>query len=224
MKKYKKLFKWIVWSLSCTLASVITIFFAVQIYIKQSTKEYLISDPVHAPTCDFIMVLGAQVYSNGTPSPVLEDRLDYAYELYSQGKAPKILVSGDHGRRGYDEVNSMRQYLIHKGVPIDNIFMDHAGFNTYDSMCRASEIFDIKTLLICTQEFHISRSIYLAHASGIEAYGYPCEDKEIYNMVSLNVRECFARVKAMWDVTIKRSPKYLGEVIPTSGSGKATEG
>lgn len=211
-------------SLVCIFMLGITTSFAIQVYVKQSTKEYLISDPTQAPICDFIMVLGAQVYSSGKPSPVLEDRLDYAYTLYVQGKAQKILVSGDHGSHSYDEVNAMRKYLLDKGVPVDNVFMDHAGFNTYDSMRRASEIFRIKTLLICTQEFHINRSIYLARSFGIDAYGYPCKDKYIYNMPSLNSREQLARVKAVWDVNIRRSPKYLGQVIATSGSGKVTEG
>jgi len=170
------------------------------------------------------MILGARVYSGGRPSPILRDRLDYGYELYAQGKAKKILVSGDHGQTDYDEVNVMKDYLMEKGVPREDIFMDHAGFNTYDSMYRAKAIFEIETLLICTQDFHIARSVYLARSMGIEAYGYPCEDKPTYGMNRLKLRESFARLKAFTDNIVKRKPKYLGETIPISGDGILTEG
>ena len=139
----------------------------------QSTKNYISTNISDLPESDAVMVLGAKVYNNGKPSPVLRDRLDYGYELYAQGKVKKILVSGDHGQIDYDEVNIMKDYLIEKGVPREDIFMDHAGFNTYDSMYRAKAIFCIETLLISTQDFHIARSIYIARKLGIDAYGYP---------------------------------------------------
>jgi len=170
------------------------------------------------------MVLGAMVHGE-TPSPVLEDRLLFAYELYKTGKAKKILVSGDHGREEYDEVNAMKQFLLDKEVPAEDIFMDHAGFNTYDSMYRAKEVFQVRTLIISTQKFHINRALYLAEKMGIEAYGYPSPDKDLYNMEVLNTREGLAKVKAFLDADIlKRKPKFGGEAIPISGSGLLTEG
>ena len=195
----------------------------IQLYVVNVAKPYLLPNAQSAPQCDAIMVLGAKVYNNGNPSSVLADRLNLACELYAQGKAPKILVSGDHGHIDYDEVNTMRDYLVEKGIPIEDIFMDHAGFNTYDSMYRAKAIFGIKRLLVCTQDFHISRSIYLAHELGIEAYGYPCQDKTVYKRTLLYLREYLARTKAVYDVVISRGPKYLGDPIPISGSGLATE-
>lgn len=199
-------------------------FFIIQIYIGKSAENFLV-DAGNAPDADAVMILGALVYKNGSPSYVLKDRLDYGYELYSLGKAKKILVSGDHGTKGYDEVNSMKEYLMQKGVPREDIFMDHAGFNTYDSMYRAREIFGIKKLLISTQQFHMSRSIYIARRLGIDAYGYASEDKPYYNMKYLNFRESFARVKAFLDADIlKRKPKYLGDTIPIMGSGAMTDG
>jgi vancomycin permeability regulator SanA len=187
-------------------------------------KSYILSSADDAPVCDAVMVLGARVYGSGAPSMVLRDRLDYGYELYALGKAGKILVSGDHGREDYDEVNAMREYLIKKGVPGEDIFMDHAGFNTYDSMYRAKEVFCVGSLLISTQEFHISRSVYIARKLGIDAYGYPCEDKAAYSMFSLNLRESLARVKAFWDVMVHRAPQYSGDPIPISGDGNLTSG
>ena len=201
-----------------------TFFWGVQIYIVQSTKDYVLNNVSEAPESDAVMVLGALVYNNsGKPSLTLRDRLDYGYELYMHGKAKKILVSGDHGQTDYDEVNVMKDYLMEKGVPREDIFMDHAGFNTYDSMYRAKEIFCIEILLICTQDFHIARSIYIARSLGIDAYGYPCDDRGINNQLN-KLRESLARVKAFADITVKRKPKYLGDTIPISGDGILTEG
>jgi len=223
-RKYKKYLKRIAIIACIALFLGMSLFFGVQIYIVQLTKSYILSDVSTAPESDAVMILGARVYNNGKPSPILRDRLDYGYELYAQGKAKKILVSGDHGRKDYDEVNIMKDYLMEKGVPREDIFMDHAGFNTYDSMYRARDIFEIETLLICTQNFHIARAVYIARDMGIDAYGYPCEDKPIYSMAQLKLRESLARVKAVMDTTVKRKPKYLGDTIPISGSGVLTDG
>lgn len=127
-------------------------FILIQRHIDKGAKGYIVSLE-NAPLSDAVIILGALVYDNGNPSPVLKDRLDYGYELYKAGKVRKILVSGDHGSAEYDEVNVMKNYLIDKGVPREDIFMDHAGFNTYDSMYRAKEIFEIETLLISTVQF-----------------------------------------------------------------------
>jgi len=221
--KCKKILKWIFIPTACVLLLAGLSFFGVQLYIAQFTKKYIIQDISEAPESDAVMVLGALVFSSGRPSPVLRDRLDFGYELYAQGKAKKILVSGDNGQIEYDEVNVMKDYLMEKGVPREDIFMDHAGFNTYDSMYRAKEIFCVETLLISTQDFHMGRALYIARKLGIEAYGYPNGNKGIY-MTRMQLRESFARVKAVMDVALKRKPKYLGEKIPIDGDGILTEG
>jgi len=219
MKRLKKLFK----IMLIPVILIITVFLGIQLYVDSCAEPYLV-DEKNAPVCDAVMVLGASVYANGTPSPVLEDRLRYAYDLYISGKAPKILVSGDHGKDDYDEVNTMRDYLVKMGVPKDDIFMDHAGFDTYDSMYRAKTIFKIERLLVSTQKFHINRAVYIARKLGVEAYGYPCEDKSIYNMPYLYLRESLAKVKAVIETDIlKRSSKYGGEAIPIWKSGTLTE-
>ena len=223
-KKGKRCARRLVISACLVAALGILSFFAIQVYMVRSSSGFILGDISDAPECDAIMVLGALVYGNGAPSPVLRDRLDFGYELYSQGKAAKILVSGDHGKKDYDEVNAMKEYLMAKGVPSEDIFMDHAGFNTYDSMYRAKEIFCIDSLMISTQVFHMNRSVFIARKLGIDAYGYPCEDKPIYPMATLKIRESLARVKAFGDVAVKRSPKFLGEKIPISGDGNATAG
>lgn len=203
---------------------VAVFFMAAQVYVKDLARPYLYEvDTV--PVCDAILVLGARVYENNTPSPVLKDRLEYAYSLYQAKKAPKIIVSGDHGTEGYDEVNTMLEYLLGKGVLREDIFLDHAGFDTYDSVYRAKEIFLCKSVIISTQDFHISRAVYVARAIGLEAYGAPCPDKAIYNMAYNNARETLARTKAIFDAEIfKRTSKYLGEPIPVWGDGSVTDG
>ena len=218
----KRFFKFLL-SLIMLAAIGFIAFFGIQRYVDNFARDKLVTAN-NAPVCDAVMVLGAMVHGE-TPSPVLEDRLLFAYELYKTGKAKKILVSGDHGREEYDEVNAMKQFLLDKEVPAEDIFMDHAGFNTYDSMYRAKEVFQVRTLIISTQKFHINRALYLAEKMGIEAYGYPSPDKDLYNMEVLNTREGLAKVKAFLDADIlKRKPKFGGEAIPISGSGLLTEG
>ena len=221
-RKYKKILKRSIIAIACMLVLGMLFFFGVQIYMAQSTKAYILSDPSEAPESDAVMVLGALVFGSGRPSPTLRDRLDYGYELYALGKAKKIIVSGDHGQKDYNEVGAMRDYLLEKGVPREDIFMDHAGFNTYDSMYRAKEIFGVENLLISTQDFHIARSVYIARRMGISAYGYPCVD--IGNGRHNRMRESLARVKAVIDTGIRRKPRFLGESIPISGDGILTEG
>ncbi len=199
-------------------------FFAIQWYVTGVAKDYIVSEE-DAPNADAVLVLGSMVYSNGQPSPLLRDRLDYGYRLYASGKADKIILSGDHGQDEYDEVNAMLAYMMSLGVPREDIFLDHAGFDTYDSMYRARDIFLADSLLICTQAFHMPRAVYIARRLGLEAYGVAAEDKEIYRMAYNRMRESLARVKAFWDVEIgQRLPKYLGDAIPVTGDGTVTDG
>lgn len=219
-KKMKSFLKWA----AIVVGSLAVLFAGIQAYVLLYAQPY-IRDSENAPTVDAILVLGAQVYKNDKPSPVLQDRLDYAYALYKAGKSKKIIVSGDHGTPDYDEVNTMKDYLLGKGVPRADIFLDHAGFDTYDSMYRAKNIFCVKSVLVCTQQFHMGRSLYIARRLGIEAYGVPAPDKAIYRMAYNQVRESLARVKSVVDVEVlKRPSKYLGDTIPVFGDGTVTDG
>lgn len=163
-----------------------------------------------------VLVLGAAVYASGNPSPVLKDRLDYAYQVYEyyDGKIA-VIVSGDNGTVEYNETKAMYDYLISKGVNADDIYRDYAGFNTYDSIYRAGYIFKVQSIIICTQRFHIYRALYIAKRLGFKAYGYAAENKSIYNMTYNHIRESLARIKAVLETDImKRQPKYLGDPIP----------
>jgi SanA protein len=176
------------------------------------------------PVAEAVIVPGAYVFPDGRVSEMLADRLDAGYMLYRAGKARKIIVSGDHGRTTYDEVNSMRKYLQAKGVPREDIFMDHAGFDTYDSIYRARDVFQVKKAIIVTQRYHLLRAVYIARMLGIEAHGVTSDAHNYPRMMYYNLREIAARVKAFLQAGVMHpDPKYLGKAIPISGSGVLTD-
>ncbi|SDG36940.1 SanA/YdcF family protein [Desulfosporosinus hippei] len=194
-------------------------------YYVQSVGESYILSTDEVPSADAVLVLGAYVFPSGTVSTMLKDRLTVGYELYGLGKAPKLLVSGDHGQKDYDEVNSMKTFLKDKGVPGQDVFMDHAGFSTYESMYRARDIFGVQKVIIVTQEYHLKRAVFVARALGLEAYGVS-SDRHDYGqaMTIYNLREIAARNKDfLWAKVFKPEPTFLGESIPVIGDGKVTD-
>jgi len=195
--------------------------FGINAYVKKSVNENIIEISNIKENYDAILVLGAGL-KNGKPSPVLKDRLDTAYEAYIKGASSKIIVSGDHGRKNYDEVNVMKDYLISKGVPSDDIFMDHAGFSTYDTIYRAKEIFLCDKVLIITQEFHIFRSLYIAKKLDLEAEGLSATLRHYSEETKFELREILARDKDFVKTIFKPKPKYLGDTIPVFGDGDIT--
>lgn len=166
---------------------------------------------------DCILVLGCLVDSD-----MLHDRLRQGVELYHLGAAPKILMTGDHGRVGYDEVDAMKTYAVEDGIPSQDVFMDHAGFSTYESMYRAREVFAAKKVIIVTQEYHLYRAVYIARMLGIDAYGVTSDYNRYLDQFRRDVREVLARVKDFGTSIFKPEPTYLGEVIPIWGDGNLT--
>ncbi len=171
---------------------------------------------------DCIIVLGAGVKPDGSPTPMLEDRLKTAVELYKSGAAPKIIMSGDHGQNNYDEVNAMKKYAVERGVPSEDIFMDHAGFSTYETMYRAKEIFKVDSAVIVTQKYHMYRALYIAKALGINAVGRNSDPRRYAGQTYRDLREAAARVKDFFAAIIKPGPTYLGDTVPVSGNGDVT--
>ena len=170
---------------------------------------------------DAILVLGAGL-RNGKPSPILKDRLDMAYKLYENGYSRKIIVSGDHGKKYYDEVNVMKNYLLDKGIESNDIFMDHAGFSTYDSVYRAKEIFLTNNIIIVTQQFHLYRSLYIAEKLELNAVGFSATLRDYSGSVKFELREILARDKDFVKTIFKPEPTYLGDTIPVFGDGNVT--
>jgi len=194
----------------------------INLYVILGTKNSIISDDTKfADNIDCILVLGAGIRNN-QPSPMLEDRLLTSIELYQKGAAPKILVSGDHEYKNYDEVNVMKNYLIEKGIPSEDIFMDHAGLSSYDSVYRAKKIFKAGRIVIVTQKYHLYRSLYIAKTLDVDAYGVSADKRKYYGQLKRDIREYAARIKDFFKCLIKPNPTYLGEVIPINGNGDKT--
>ncbi|MGN1344845.1 MAG: vancomycin high temperature exclusion protein, partial [Traorella sp.] len=170
---------------------------------------------------DAILVLGAGIQNN-EPSLMLKDRLNKAIQLYQDNVASKIIMSGDHSRENYDEVNVMKDYAINKNVLSEDIFMDHAGFSTYESIYRAKEIFHAEKIVIVTQKYHLYRALYIANQLGIEAYGIAAEDISYSGEMLREAREIFARNKDFIKCIFKPEPTFLGDSISLSGSGDIT--
>ena len=153
---------------------------------------------------------------------MLEDRLLEGIKLYQNSVSDKIIMSGDHGRREYDEVNIMKNYAIEKGILSENIFMDHAGFSTYESIYRAKDIFEAKKVVIVTQEYHLYRALYIANQLGLEAYGVGADPRQYVGATYRELREILARDKDFIKCIFKPEPTYLGDTIPVSGNGDIT--
>ncbi len=206
------------------LLSAGVLFFAASNLLMMKTEEGKICTDAELKEfpADCILILGAGVWSGGTPSPMLADRLDRGLELYLEGVSPKILVSGDHGQDDYDEVNVMKKYLLEKGVPGQDIFMDHAGFTTYESMYRARDVFGVGTAVVVTQKYHLYRALYICDQMGIDAKGSAADTRPYHGAVIRNIREWLSREKAILWCLFNMKPKYLGDPIDIHGNGDVT--
>ena len=194
MKKTRSKKKIIISVLCVLLALAVLTPCVINAVVMLSASKYIISaDEAAGRGADCVLVLGAKVNSNGTLSHMLEDRMSTGVDLYQSGAGKKILASGDHGRDSYDEVNHMKQYAVGRGVDPDDVFLDHAGFSTYESMYRARDVFEVKSAIVVTQKYHLYRAVYNARRLGIDAYGVAA-DKRVYGKPVYNfVRESLAR-------------------------------
>jgi SanA protein len=191
----------------------------INLVVINKANKYIIKENSSIPKTDVIIVLGAYVFPDGKVSDMLKDRLDTAYELYEKNKDIKIIVSGDHGRSDYDEVNTMRKYLEKRGIDTSKIYMDHAGFSTYESIYRAQAIFDVKSAIIVTQDYHLKRAVYIARQKGIKAYGVAADKHHYLIIQEYKAREAVARIKDFFYVNLLNpKPKFLGDKIPVMNS------
>jgi SanA protein len=191
---------------------------SVPILMRIVIQPYVYASLVDVPSAEVAIVPGASVL-NGKPSPVLSARADTAIELFETGKVSKILVTGDNGELTHDEVTPVRRYLTEAGIPADDIFLDHAGFDTYSSMYRAIAVFHAQSAIIVTQDFHLPRALYIARHLGMTAYGVTAEG----GGTPLDyLREIPASDKALFDLLVHRIPEFLGAPFPLTGSGTST--
>lgn len=200
----------------------------VDAFVVLSTRDRVLSveEAARLEGVDCIIVLGCKVGSDGTPSHMLNDRLvvgtDVYFALSENGKGSKLLMSGDHGTEEYDEVNAMKSFAIAQGIGSSEIFMDHAGFSTYESIYRAKEIFGADKIIVVTQEYHLYRALHIADALGVEAYGVSADLRSYVGQLKYSAREILARNKDFLTAIFKPEPTYLGEKIDLSGSGDVT--
>ncbi len=191
--------------------------------VKADVKDRILS-PEDAETkgADCIIIPGCLVKENGVPSDMLKDRLDRGISLYRIGAAPKLLMSGDHGRTDYNEVGTMKQYAVDAGVPSEDVFMDHAGFSTYETLYRAKNVFGAEKVLIVSQEYHLYRALYTAKRLGLDACGVSADYHTYAGQSYRDLREIAARCKDFFTARFKPEPTYLGEMIPIGGNGDVT--
>ena len=216
--------------LICLVAAVILGVLAVALllginsWVKSSVRDYILTEEQAAQLTDMdcILVLGCKVGADGTLSHMLEDRLRQGVALYELGAAPKLLMSGDHGTAEYDEVDAMKRYAVDAGIASQDVFMDHAGFSTYESVYRAKEVFQVRRVIIVTQEYHLYRALMVAREMGLEAYGVAVNYRTYVGQTARDIREILARVKDFGMTILWPEPTYLGDVIPISGNGELT--
>ncbi len=220
----KKIVKIVLIVLLCCALVCAGAVIGVNAHVKSVAGEWILSaqEAADLEDIDCIIVLGCGVGADGSLSGMLEDRLTQGVELYKAGAAPKLLMSGDHGRVNYNEVGAMKQYATDQGVPSQDVFMDHAGFSTYETMYRARDIFQAQRVIIVTQEYHLYRAIYDAKKLGLEAYGVSSDLHRYAGQTYRDAREVLARCKDFLYTLLKPEPTYLGEVIPVAGDGNLT--
>jgi SanA protein len=192
---------------------------AINLTIRAAAGRFIYEPGGTFPSAQVAVIPGAALRDDGTPSPIFLDRVDAAIALYKNAKVSKILVSGDNSTVSHNEVNPVRTYLLSKGVPDQDIFLDHAGFDTYSTMYRARSIFGITSMLITTQSFHLPRAVFIARALGINAYGVNADNGN--SLFRNYIREVLANEKAVFDLVFHVQPKYLGEQIPITGDGRS---
>jgi len=190
----------------------------INLYVINSTKknifalDYGFSDKKQY---DCIIVLGAGLRADGSPSNMLEDRLVRASEIYFSGASDKILVTGDNSRMEYNETIAMKNYLVRElGVDEKNVVCDYAGFSTYDSIYRARDVFCVQSAVIVTQKYHLYRALYIAQTLGLETVGAECDYHIYAGQSARDLREVAARSKDFLSTIFMPKPKFLGEKIP----------
>lgn len=214
-----KLLKYLIFII---LTVIITIIITNIIIVTTTSNNILDKNSIKTiEDIDCILILGAGIRGN-KPSPMLEDRLLEGISLYQNKVSPKILASGDHMSKYYDEVNVMKDFLVGHKIPSQDVFMDHAGISTYDSIYRAKYIFEAKKVVIVTQKYHLHRALYIAKNLGLESYGIASNPRPYRNQFIREIREYLARTKDFFKTLFKMKSTYLGENISIKGNGDIT--
>lgn len=218
MRKHAKPFFLTALFLFAAVILIITTSYGV-IHVK--SRGYIYGEVEKLPQAQVAVILGAAILRSGDLSPVLRHRADMAIQIYTAGKVDKILVTGDNSTLAHNEVNPVRKYLLKNNIPEEDVFLDHAGFDTYSSMYRARDVFKAEKIIVVSQGFHLPRAVYIARMLGVDAYGMKA-DNGTY-LFKNDIRELGADVKAVFNLLFHRLPKYLGDEIPITGDGSEYE-
>ena len=207
-KTKKNLLGLLLFGIFMTILTIIVVFL-LNLQAEKQTFSSIYQNIDQAPKAQTVMVLGASVYRNKTMSDMLKDRADTAIEAFVKNKASNILISGDGQSKNYNEVEVVKKYLLEQGIPQEKILLDYYGFDTYDSLYRAKNIFKVESLIVSTQNFHLPRAIFIAQNLGLTAYGIKA-DKHNYKNIELNIgRELLATIKAYLDIFNNAKPAVL---------------
>jgi len=215
MKIFRKLLvfskrKWV------RISFILIMFFLIwsNFSVYYESKEFISSDYNKLPDTKVCLLLGtSRTMKNGKPNAYFNNRIEACIRLYNSKKVRFILISGDNSRKEYNEPEDMKKELVARGIPEKRIYLDYAGFDTYDSVIRAKEIFGQNSFIVVSQKFHNQRAVYIARRFGIKAYGYNAADVKKLGGIKTKIREFFARTKAYFEVKLNVSPKFLGEKI-----------
>ena len=220
MKRRIKRFFIILISAAVLLAAAV---FVPNFIVIKKTESNIVAleEAAELSDVDCAVILGAGV-REGKPTPMLRDRLLVGIDLYKSGAVKKLIMSGDHGSTDYDEVNIMKSFAVDRGVPDEDIFMDHAGFSTYETIYRAREIFEADNIIIVSQKYHLYRALYIAEKLGIKSVGVSADLDTYRGQTKRDLREILARDKDFFKCIFKPKPTYLGDKIPVSGNGNLT--
>lgn len=180
----------------------------INLYVLSFSKGKILSDINTLDYTSVWLVFWAKVWNNWVPSDILKDRLEVSIMAYKKNKIWKIIVSGDNSREEYDEPTSMRDYLINNWVLEDDIYLDYAWFDTFDSLYRAKEIFWVTELILFTQEFHLKRALYISHRLWIKSIWVQTNLQKYVYQDYYNRREILARIKAFLNIEIFKSQSY----------------
>ena len=203
--------------------AIVEVFAVTNVVTIVGSKGSIVNaDEASISSADAIVVLGASVFADGTPSGILQDRLDDGIALYFAGVAPKLIMSGDNGTESYNEVRVMKQYAIAQGVPSEDIFCDHAGFSTYESMYRAKYVFGCQRIVVATQTYHLYRALWSAKSLGMQATGVPSDYHEYQKQLQYDIREIPARTKDFFKALFRMPSTYVGDAISLDQDGDVT--
>ena len=194
--------------------ATITIVYFCNRSVEKASRGKLYSNAQTIPYNKVGLLLGTSKYiPGGRLNLYYHFRIEAAVALVKAGKIKYLVISGDNSRKDYNEPELMRQDLIAAGVDSSIIYLDYAGFRTFDSMVRLKEIFSQIAVTVISQPFHNQRAIYIASREGINAIGFNATDVDGNVGFKVQAREKLARVKMFLDFWLGSKPKYLGKKI-----------